>query len=91
MFALIARFTDTSNYYGAGTYGPGSSADLKIFKKVAGVVTELATSGDDDTTNGDAFKFEIKDATKKLFREATEKLSTTDNALTFAGRTGMGW
>lgn len=85
---LIARMTDASNMYGAATYRASDAADKKIWKMVATVVTELA-SGDAGVTAGDVFKFEIRDATKKLFQGATERLSTSDNALTSPGRAGF--
>ena len=86
---LIARLTDASNYYSAGSYNAGSAADKKIFKKVAGTVAEIA-SGDNGLTAGDTIKFEVRDAAKKLFHNGSEIISSADNALTSAGRAGFG-
>jgi len=86
---FVARFTDTSNFYSAGTYGGAAAADKKIFKEVAGVITELA-SGDNGLAANDTLEFRVRDATKKLFHNGVEVLSTTDNALTSAGRAGFG-
>jgi hypothetical protein len=36
---LIARWVDANNYYSAGGYSPGAGAGVRIYKKVAGVVT----------------------------------------------------
>jgi hypothetical protein len=84
--SIVARYADTDNLYGGFTR-PASAADKKIYKKVAGVVTELA-SGDSDIADDDTYKFEIRDATKKLFHKGSEILSTTDNAITAAGKVG---
>jgi hypothetical protein len=87
---LVARYTDASNYYVAGTNGAANAADKKLVKNVAGVRTELA-SGDSADTIGDVFKFQVRNATKKLFRNGVELLSTTDNALTSTGSAGVAW
>jgi hypothetical protein len=87
---LVARFADASNYYAGGTYPGGAAADKKLVKCVAGVKTELA-SGDAGQVNGDVFKLEVRDGSKKLFQNGVEVLSTTDNALTAAGSAGIGW
>jgi hypothetical protein len=86
---LIARYTDTNNMYGAGIYRTEQTPGLKIWKKVAGVVTELA-SGDTAVVATDVFKFEIRNAAKKLYKNSVEVLTTADNALTSIGRGGMG-
>jgi len=88
-FILIARFTDTSNMYGLGNYRSPVAADAKIWKLVSGTPTELA-SGDTGWANGVVIKAKITDATKKLFKDAAEILSSSDNALTSAGRAGIG-
>ena len=56
---------------------------------MAGTVTELA-SGDSGIAVNDVLMFEIRDATKKLYKNGSEELSTTDNALTSAGKAGVG-
>ena len=85
---LVARLTDINNHYTAGSYIASAAADKKIFKMVAGTRTELA-SGDNGLTAGDVFKFEVRDATKKLYQNAVEILSSTDNAITGAGQAGL--
>jgi hypothetical protein len=86
---LVARLTDASNYYSAGTYRSADAADKKIFKTVAGVITELA-SGDSGIANGDVLLFQVRNVTKKFFKGGVEQLSTTDNVLTSPGRVGYG-
>ena len=70
-FFLLARMLDVSNYYSAGGYQAANTADVRIFKTVAGVKTQLA-SGDRGNVAGDVFKFEVRDATKKLFVNGAE-------------------
>jgi hypothetical protein len=86
---LVGRFTDASNMYAGGSYRNEMAADKKIWKKVAGTVTELA-SGDSALVAGDTLKFEIRSATKKLYKNGVELLSTSDDALTSIGRGGLG-
>jgi hypothetical protein len=85
---LVARFTDTSNYYVAGTY-QATTVNKQIVKCVAGVKTQLVTAAV-AMADGDTFLFQVRDATKKLFMNAVEMASTTDNALASAGSAGMG-
>ena len=86
---FVARFTDTSNYYSAGTYAANNAADKKIFKKVTSTVTEIAT-GDSNAVDNDTLKFEVRDATKKLYHNGSEVLSSGDNALSSIGVGGFG-
>ncbi|MDO8631171.1 MAG: hypothetical protein Q7R41_11825 [Phycisphaerales bacterium] len=85
---LLARVVDADNMYGIGIYPNAAAANMKMWKQVANVVTELA-SGDFDVTAGDTMKFEIRDAAKKLYQNGVERLSTADNALTAAGSGGI--
>ena len=88
-FWLMGRFADTSNYYFSGTYVGGAAADKKMFKNVATTVTELAT-GDAGDPRGSQMKFELLNATKKLFFNGSEVFSDTDNAITAKGEAGFG-
>jgi hypothetical protein len=85
-FFLLARYTDTNNYYSGGLY---DANDAQIYKKVSGTVTNIASEAATWLDN-DVIKFEIRDATKKVFENAVEVASTTDNALTASGQVGMG-
>ena len=75
--------------YGIGIYPNAAAANMKIWKKVADIVTELA-SGDFDITAGDTIKFEVRNASKKLYQNGVERLTTADNELTSAGSGGVG-
>lgn len=86
---LVARFVDAANYYGALTYRANAAADKKIFKRIGGTPTELA-SGDAGLAVGDVIKFELRGTTLKLYVDGVEILSVTDSALTAAGKAGVG-
>ncbi|MCA1570850.1 MAG: hypothetical protein LC798_11135 [Chloroflexi bacterium] len=87
---LIARWTDQSNFYTFRVDAPAAATDKRLRKMVAGTLTELASNTTDAVAN-DAIKFEIRDATKKVYVNGVEELSSTDNALTGAGKVGMAY
>ena len=98
LFFLLGRVTDENNYYAIGLTDVAGT-DVWLIKKVASVVTVLA-SGDSDFNSGDwngtNIKFEIRDAAKKFFAEVggggfSELLSDTDNVLTSVGEAGVAW
>jgi len=91
-WGLVARFDGTEDDAYIFQLMPDSYAEnaYKIFKRVGGTDTELA-SVDGATVVGDVFKFEIRDASKKVYKNSTEILSTSDNTITDAGSAGMGW
>jgi hypothetical protein len=67
-----------------------SATSLELFKRVAGTFTSLGTftiSSPVGTTQ--TLNLEITDATKKAFQDGTERISSTDNAITAAGRAGL--
>jgi hypothetical protein len=61
-----------------------------LFKTVAGVNTSLGTFNE-ALINGDerTIKLQIRDATKKVFIDGVERISSADNAITAAGRAGV--
>lgn len=88
-WCLVARLTDTSNYYGAHVYGGDAAATMRLYKKVAGVVTQLATVTQAAAAN-DVFKLEVRANSQKLYQNGVERLSASDGALTDVGRAGFG-
>jgi hypothetical protein len=82
---LVGRYTDVNNTYG---YKMGN-AQQRIYKKVASTVTELALASTTYAAN-DEFKLQVRDAAKKGFQNGTERVSTTDNAITDVGEAGFG-
>jgi len=86
---VFARRTDNSNFYYLRVLpNPHAEDSLKLFKFVDGVATELATI-DASLSTGDTFRLELTDATQKVFHNAVEVLSSTDNALTAVGTWGL--
>ena len=88
-FWLIGRFADTSNFYFGGGYAAGAAADKKIYNEVATTVTQIAT-GDAGGIADSLLTFKVLDATKKIFFNGSEIISSTDNAITAKGSVGMG-
>lgn len=61
-----------------------------LYKRVGGAFTSLGTSAATLTTGVDyVIKLEIRNATKKLFVDGVERVSSADNALTAAGFAGV--
>ncbi|MCA9401854.1 MAG: hypothetical protein KC713_09515, partial [Candidatus Omnitrophica bacterium] len=86
---LFGRRTDNSNFYHVQLLPNTNAKDsVKLYKYVAGVATELDTS-DETLAVNDVIKLEIRDATKKVYINAVEILSSADNALTSAGTWGI--
>lgn len=86
---VIARYVDFSNFYHA-RYDSVAQA-YRIRKKVSGAYTELATFGEALPSGTDTFKFEIRNAAKKIYYGGVEKCSTVDDALTADGVVGFQW
>ena len=86
---VFGRLTGTNDSYYLQILPNANSEDsLKLFKSVGGVPTELGTI-DVTIAAGDTFKLEITDATKKVYHNGTEVISSTDNAVTAAGTWGF--
>lgn len=62
----------------------------QLYKVDGGVETQLA-SVDGTTVAGDEFKLEVRNASKKVYKNGSEILSSTDNVLTAAGKVGIAW
>jgi hypothetical protein len=84
---VIARFTNNDNDYSAGSRG--SNGPWEMWKRVAGVDVKLGEYAAAPVA-GDVIKFEIRDGTKKLFVNGVERISSTNNELTSAGKAGIG-
>nr|WP_161501586.1 cadherin-like domain-containing protein [Rhodopirellula sp. SM50] len=86
---LFGRSADINNFYYLRILPNGNGADsISLWKMEAGTPTQLA-SIDATIAAGDTFKLVITDATKKVFHNGSEVLSSTDNALTSAGKWGF--
>lgn len=86
---LIGRLTASNTMYGGFSVNTGVGTDThKLFKIIAGSVTELASTTS-NMSDGDVMKLEIRDATKKLFKQGSELISSADNVITLAGKAGI--
>ena len=78
------------SFYGGGYDGIGFSDADRIWKRVAGPGTSIATTGDNLIVAGDIVYLEIQGSTLLLKRNGTNFLGpSTDTALT-AGSAGIG-
>ncbi len=88
-FGLFGRRTDNSNFYHVQILpNEHSEASVKLWKFVSSVDTELG-SYDATLAVGDIIKLEIRDATKKVYINGVERISSSDNSLTNAGTWGL--
>ena len=75
--------------YGAVMYPPGAAADVKIYKRVTDVVTELDT-GDTGPAANDVFLFQVRNVAKTLLKNGADiGMATTDNVITAIGVWGL--
>lgn len=86
------RLVDGSNtYYRAFLYGGADgSRGVRLQRVVSGSVTNMGSYQFDwaaDTYY--TLKLEIKDATKKVFVDTVERISSTNNSITGTGRAGI--
>src|SRR3990167_1907906 len=87
---LLARLTDISNYYSAEFISTASADnDSNIYKKVAGVRTQLA-SVDTGLAASNIMLFRVTDENKVLYKNGACIISTNDNAITNLGLVGIG-
>lgn len=66
----------------------GGSSHHYLYVVTAGAYTELGTYAVTATTN-DVIKLEIKDATKRVFVNGTQRISSTDNTHSAKGKVGL--
>jgi len=82
---------DGDNFYAARLYSDGSNCDVELVKNVGGSETQLGTYDANFGTSTDVtLKLEIRTATKKVFVDGIERISSSDDSLTgnnFAGMT----
>ena len=96
-FSLMARLSPTGvinsavdRYEARYHFHPTASSRVWLMHKVvANLHTELDTAVSDVGTGTRTLKLEIRDATKKMFSDSVEKLTTFDNAVTQDGRAGI--
>lgn len=67
-----------------------STPQWELNKYIAGVATLLGSYAGDYPSTAKVVKLEIRDATKKLYVDGVERVSSVDNEITAAGRPGVG-
>lgn len=81
---VTARMVDANNFYLAVLHAGGL---VELFKRVSGTYTSLGTFSSGSNTG--TIKLQVTDAAKKVFVDGTERISSSDNALTSAGAPGF--
>jgi hypothetical protein len=67
-----------------------TSGQWQLYKLVNGTLTSLGTFAQTlSTSTTYVVKLEIRDATKKVYIDGVERISSTDNAVTAAGKAGV--
>lgn len=84
---VVARLTDTSNYYFV-KFDSVDQNEMEMFRREGGINNSIGTSTT-PLAASDVVRFGIRDATKKIFVNAVEEISSTDNELTSAGSCGI--
>ena len=87
---IAGRYTDGDNFYGVLFFQTGSANRINLFKKVAGVLTSLATDTTTVLVADDVVKLEMRGVTLKVYVNGVEKLSVTDSGLASAGKALLG-
>lgn len=91
---ILARIADSSNFYGLQFYHSAASPRFRLFKKVAGSFTALATESTTTLAAGNKLKLELRGTAIKGYIDQgsgyTQILSATDSSLTAAGKAGLG-
>ena len=86
---LFGRRTDNDDFYHVQILpNSNSKASVKLFKFESASATELGAF-DATLAVGTVIKLEIRDATKKVYVDGVERISSTDNSLTSAGTWGI--
>lgn len=91
---IVARFTKgatmwtNSSFYSANILSENDTSDKRLTKWQSGTSTELNTT-DQANDAVDVILFEVRDATKKIYIDSIEVLSTTNNDITGAAEAGV--
>ena len=90
LFARVTYTTDWSGYFVQMVPNLNSGASIRLYKKVLGVTTLLA-SYDHDFVSGDIVTFECYDAAKRVLVNGVERINHADNTVTGIGFAGLYW
>lgn len=85
---IAGRVYETDNAYFA--YFNSTVSEWRLFKIVSGSYTLLGSYSQSlSTSTSYAILLEIRDATKKVYIDTVERISSTDNAVASAGKAGV--
>jgi len=87
----VGRVTGSSGALNAyNVFWDAGAAVWRLYRQVLGVFTSIGTySGDSPSGTTRTVKMEIRDATKKIFIDGTERISSTDDTVTAVGSAGI--
>ncbi|NND71023.1 MAG: tandem-95 repeat protein, partial [Rhodothermales bacterium] len=86
---VFGRYVDNDNFYYLQVLTNGNAQDSLQLAKMEGGVTTILGTVDVTIAPGDTFKLEITDATKKIYHNGIQVISSTDNSLTAVGNWGL--
>lgn len=86
--ALVLGYVDNDNYYIGGTMTSATSTDKRVYKRVAGVNTQLATA-DSGIATGDTLSFTRSGTNLILRHNGTTVINVSDGSLVAAGKCGF--
>lgn len=84
-FACARMDTAANTFYGARF----TNGTVELQKRVAGTFTLLGSYVSGLTSGTHPLMLQVRDAAKKVFVDGVERISSTDNAITAAGRVGV--
>jgi hypothetical protein len=87
---IAGRIDTAAETQYAVEYREGIATEFRLFRREAGVFTAMGTYTVDPATGVDVVvKLELKDATKKVYVDGVERISSTDNSIAAAGKAGV--
>jgi hypothetical protein len=80
---------DDTYYQASATYNGSAQAAVQLFKKIAGVVTQLGSDFLHTWASGDVIKLVMSGTTIKVNLNGTDVITVTDSAIAAAGFSGV--
>jgi hypothetical protein len=87
-FAIVGRLDTSSNDLYQALFSK-ATYQWRLFKLIDGVATLLGSYSQVVTVGTYSVRLEITDASKKVYINGIERISSTDNSITAAGRPGI--
>ncbi|HXG72832.1 MAG TPA: hypothetical protein VNJ04_19730 [Gemmatimonadaceae bacterium] len=87
--ALLGRWNETTSYYRVNYVNNVTTPNFQLQKAVSGTITTLGTFNFTPAAGSDTIVLlQLRDATKKVFVNGAEAISSIDNAVTSGTRAG---